>query len=106
GIRDFHVTGVQTCALPIYLFAALSFQGGLRSTLFFPPYSLQPTARRSHRLHSAQELTSPFFSRIAEELLGRACFHDLAAIHEYDTISKLSGKCHLVRHEQHAHGRR
>src|SRR5690606_40044154 len=24
GIRDFHVTGVQTCALPIYLLAARS----------------------------------------------------------------------------------
>src|SRR5690606_22592719 len=23
GIRDFHVTGVQTCALPIYLFCAI-----------------------------------------------------------------------------------
>src|SRR5690606_40612155 len=23
GIRDFHVTGVQTCALPIYIYAAL-----------------------------------------------------------------------------------
>src|SRR5690606_40868519 len=25
GIRDFHVTGVQTCALPIYLFSLFVF---------------------------------------------------------------------------------
>src|SRR5690606_40661016 len=32
GIRDFHVTGVQTCALPIYKVVA-SFTGGIVSPL-------------------------------------------------------------------------
>src|SRR5690606_39652429 len=28
GIRDFHVTGVQTCALPIFIARFYEFQGG------------------------------------------------------------------------------
>src|SRR5690606_40617916 len=40
GIRDFHVTGVQTCALPIYFLAAAFFAvvflaAGLSSEAFF-----------------------------------------------------------------------
>src|SRR5690606_39660927 len=31
GIRDFHVTGVQTCALPIYMFSAILY--GMRISL-------------------------------------------------------------------------
>src|SRR5690606_39846592 len=32
GIRDFHVTGVQTCALPIWLRDALKTKEGLMAT--------------------------------------------------------------------------
>src|SRR5690606_39809076 len=34
GIRDFHVTGVQTCALPIWLRAALGDLDGWRAVAF------------------------------------------------------------------------
>src|SRR5690606_39534298 len=33
GIRDFHVTGVQTCALPIYFGALFRINGEFKGTL-------------------------------------------------------------------------
>src|SRR5690606_37794067 len=38
GIRDFHVTGVQTCALPIYAFARLG--AAEQARLYWAPESL------------------------------------------------------------------
>src|SRR5690606_40760640 len=40
GIRDFHVTGVQTCALPISLYARRHFS--LTSHAVFPVLELYP----------------------------------------------------------------
>src|SRR5690606_40970744 len=37
GIRDFHVTGVQTCALPIYSHKNMYFAGGFSETIDLDP---------------------------------------------------------------------
>src|SRR5690606_39829008 len=41
GIRDFHVTGVQTCALPIYYHIknVFCYSGGTEATALFPMVS-------------------------------------------------------------------
>src|SRR5690606_41102965 len=86
GIRDFHVTGVQTCALPIWVSCKLPswFQSALRHFLRAPHKSLllkrlsipkssrchwglgnqccQKTFRRQHKVRS-EEHTSELQSR-------------------------------------------
>src|SRR5690606_40764854 len=72
GIRDFHVTGVQTCALPICRFF-LCRQGTLQLFLFFPQCAqtrsiyadfYQPAARivrrhRSRKSVKVEPVTNP-----------------------------------------------
>src|SRR5690606_14873547 len=38
GIRDFHVTGVETCALPIWLVKVVKQKGKLKSSLVFDEF--------------------------------------------------------------------
>src|SRR5690606_40705067 len=35
GIRDFHVTGVQTCALPIFALRKIAIQSGYRKEFWY-----------------------------------------------------------------------
>src|SRR5207302_2689773 len=44
GIRDFHVTGVQTCALPIFAHATRFLQPAVTETVVVPPAPLPETA--------------------------------------------------------------
>src|SRR5690606_40947938 len=48
-IRDFHVTGVQTCALPIFrkLFCPTKKASGINATHFFPGLPLMRSAKSS-----------------------------------------------------------
>src|SRR5690606_39785244 len=62
GIRDFHVTGVQTCALPI---------SGNRS---WSPTSLSPF--QVYYVHGGQRYRSPFAHLSDEEFIA-ACVADL-----------------------------
>src|SRR5690606_39427824 len=67
GIRDFHVTGVQTCALPIW-----SPSRGLSSQTNRPVHSTHSPARRS----SATWCESPGSSRrrrSEERRVGKEC---------------------------------
>src|SRR5690606_41028982 len=43
GIRDFHVTGVQTCALPIYPWVAHFVDGVMTDTIWTPRYANAPS---------------------------------------------------------------
>src|SRR5690606_41135810 len=65
GIRDFHVTGVQTCALPISPLAPLP-EGEDRKKQFFPslsptspPFSKGVAAKRRGDFRSANHIFSP-----------------------------------------------
>ena len=40
---------------------------------------------------------------VAEDLVGRALLHDLAAVHEHDTAGNFLGKAQLVGHDHHGH---
>src|SRR5690606_41197832 len=51
GIRDFHVTGVQTCALPILTLRSLGVRKSILSRL-------SPNSRLLHR-HSRVQLSAP-----------------------------------------------
>src|SRR5690606_40680012 len=78
GIRCFHVTGVQTCALPILIYLAGTLD------LLYPgsagprAYTLLPHARLPRRLaprrwwHPGRPLTLPTRGSIAEHLTERS----------------------------------
>src|SRR5690606_40783688 len=53
GIQDFHVTGVQTCALPISC-AAPAASGSSPTTYWSPRTASRPAARRSRRTRSSR----------------------------------------------------
>src|SRR5207249_5171860 len=55
GIRDRNVTGVQTCALPIYLLDAESgeMRHGDRGAQGAPPTGSRSLARASHQYHAS-----------------------------------------------------
>src|SRR5690606_39765328 len=55
GIRDFHVTGVQTCALPISDHSRLGGRGGEDASQFWQ----RPRARDSLRLNLSFDLREP-----------------------------------------------
>src|SRR5690606_40687559 len=61
GIRDFHVTGVQTCALPIYLPFGFSFR-----TNFTPRYEFYE--RYNHESAAHQD-----WGRSEERRVGKEC---------------------------------
>src|SRR5207302_8333172 len=63
GIRDFHVTGVQTCALPIWRNASMSFGCcSPHSQVCIPPIEVPSTSRRC---------STP--SRSEERRVGKEC---------------------------------
>src|SRR5690606_40941229 len=76
GIRDFHVTGVQTCALPIYRVGGHRWHG-LRGCLPHPA----PRGRLSvdHRSGDRPESTDP---RSEERRVGKECRSRWAPDHE------------------------
>src|SRR5690606_39800676 len=84
GIRDFHVTGVQTCALPIYLrprrlgqLHLESLQAAHRSAdrACGFRYSAGASADRGHDLHRA-------LARSEERRVGKECRSRWAPEHE------------------------
>src|SRR5690606_39716036 len=84
GIRDFHVTGVQTCALPISIRYSVSARRpttcpGLTScSERFPVSSHRGTRRTSWRIHSSR---SPNHIRSEERRVGKECRSRWAAQH-------------------------
>src|SRR3954463_10158877 len=52
---------------------------------------------------AVQELPRTFALRLAEELLRRRLFDDLAAVHEHHRVGHAPGEAHLVRHADHGH---
>src|SRR5690606_39935394 len=56
GIRDFHVTGVQTCALPISVSAVLAGIGRAGYTAGSEPHHSRDESRRSGGAHQREVL--------------------------------------------------
>src|SRR5690606_40875394 len=74
GIRDFHVTGVQTCALPIFLL----FPELMATPLFLFFYSAHLTIERKLRLFKPARSSLYFSSfnrrqRSEERRVGKEC---------------------------------
>src|SRR5690606_39415193 len=69
GIRDFHVTGVQTCALPIFDFmlAELKHTGNVHSAMARMPHYF--TAFQTYLMQAAEDDRSRFDMRVAVEIL-------------------------------------
>src|SRR5690606_35429429 len=73
GIRDFHVTGVQTCALPIYLLAGtlLSLELPKVSAIVPMPISTERLAERGYNQslvlakHVAKKLNVPIWQPVS-----------------------------------------
>src|SRR5690606_40978443 len=74
GIRDFHVTGVQTCALPIYALRSLALSGGwvsARCSRSMRATASRTSARVSADPRSAARAAVP--SRSEERRVGKEC---------------------------------
>src|SRR5690606_40830384 len=88
GIRDFHVTGVQTCALPICLHELLGL-GGKRAPQIHGTRDLGPAGEPARRIdrHSAVALYhTPLADRIEvlrseERRVGKECRSRWAPYH-------------------------
>src|SRR5690606_39740076 len=77
GIRDFHVTGVQTCALPIFVvgggMVAHRFTEALRARDADGRYSVTVLAEEPRAPYDRVALTTYFTGRHPEDLeIGRA----------------------------------
>src|SRR5690606_41203599 len=79
GIRDFHVTGVQTCALPIFILIALHKPKAFQISSFFEtPYCYIIVILVTHQkpnitilIHLKQFLNRPW--RSEERRVGKEC---------------------------------
>src|SRR5260370_3978411 len=71
GIRDSSVTGVQTCALPIFLDIALplNIQGGSRMRYVASPKMWRPV----FKLHDSKRVVNPNATRSEERRVGKEC---------------------------------
>ena len=49
----------------------------------------------------SQEAAGALFLRVLDELPGRALLHHHAAVHEQDAVGHVTGKVHLVGHDNH-----
>ena len=49
----------------------------------------------------SQEAAGALFLRVLDELPGRALLHHHAAVHEQDAVGHVTGKVHLVGHDDH-----
>src|SRR5690606_40000409 len=70
GIRDFHVTGVQTCALPIY--TAASVYGGLMAASRFADL-FGDYDRSQHYRDVADRIKQGLLRRSEERRVGKEC---------------------------------
>src|SRR5690606_41161953 len=70
GIRDFHVTGVQTCALPIFSFACPGLLGSKR---YFKQHFSDPIDKfkDKKRARELQQKISPFILRRTKEQVAK-----------------------------------
>src|SRR2546426_7966645 len=77
GIRDYKVTGVQTCALPIYVSAHVHGGGHLRLPLLEPSAVALPGFHRDDHCHSLGERRAPNLGtrrvRSEERRVGKEC---------------------------------
>src|SRR5207302_7814483 len=94
GIRDFHVTGVQTCALPIFLFSNLPCNRD---------YVLAATMESLHRVGATPEVVAtvgdedsltvapPLIVGPGRHLAGRIVFTDGRQRSEERRVGKVGG---------------
>src|SRR5690606_41207435 len=76
GIRDFHVTGVQTCALPIsavILAGSLVNLAGSPVILACSPHNLAATAHFLARYSTNLAVEQVIFARSEERRVGKEC---------------------------------
>src|SRR5207302_2510125 len=75
GIRDFHVTGVQTCALPILSLRTEVFTGFPKQfTKTSPPVELQSGLKWQCRNHHSMGMgLRTYFVRSEERRVGKEC---------------------------------
>src|SRR5436309_3894168 len=71
GIRDFHVTGVQTCALPIYVLALQAVEGHMRTAV--GSLSVEDIYRERQKVVAAvRTLVEPDLRRMGLEIVSRS----------------------------------
>src|SRR5690606_39840197 len=101
GIRDFHVTGVQTCALPIYFWITYSFVDSRRQYATFTD-KVQPSYAPRHNgsvvvKHYISTLQSQLgvsfsandgytYHRSEERRVGKECRSRWSPTHERENI--------------------
>src|SRR5690606_9146689 len=82
GIREFHVTGVQTCALPIYINVALKYR------VF---NYIRNEVSRQKNIQLAQQALPVYENAVSD----RIAYDELSVLIEKE-INKLPEKCRLV----------
>src|SRR5690606_40139607 len=65
GIRDFHVTGIQTCALPIYMAVRLPRRAAAETSCAAGPATATPLRRGGRRTPVSRAACPPTGSRAA-----------------------------------------
>src|SRR5690606_39999903 len=82
GIRDFHVTGVQTCALPIYI---VKYLGAYNFTIYDAIQNLKTTTERvladSDDITEVRNYSMLKYAPPNEELFGVAAGKNIIKIH-------------------------
>src|SRR5690606_39760734 len=91
GIREFHVTGVQTCALPIYINVALKYR------VF---NYIRNEVSRQKNIQLAQQAQPVYENAVSD----RIAHDELSGLIEKE-INKLPEKCRLVRSEERRVGK-
>src|SRR5207302_6364170 len=74
GIRDFHVTGVQTCALPIYGIASILMRSRAATTInSIPPNTSSRSIEATHHATASAESVAAITTRSEERRVGKEC---------------------------------